>query len=130
MPARVAGSRRTPEPNQRNLPVLKQPIAQAGTRPSLKIALGATRAQRERPRSKRALTPRPDDPTTTRLARLMRLLAKHATQARPKPLDVERHANYDFFAGNPLKADESTRSPESRVLVTTYRLARRPTKTF
>lgn len=48
------------------------------------------------------ITPRPDDLTVTRLARLMLLLAAAPTQPQPKPLDVERLAIYDFFADNPL----------------------------
>ncbi len=50
----------------------------------------------------RDLTPRPDDLTITRLARLTLLLAAAPGQPQPKPLDVERLATYDFFADNPL----------------------------
>ena len=50
----------------------------------------------------RGLTPRPDDLTVIRLARLTLLLAAAPGQPQPKPLDVERLATYDFFADNPL----------------------------
>jgi hypothetical protein len=50
----------------------------------------------------RGLTPRPEDLTVTRLARLTLLLAAAPGQPQPKPLDVERLATYDFFADNPL----------------------------